>query len=165
MKPGDRIPDEDRVYRIVLTSERDRRNRQIPALGCFSLSPADEGKLSVDWEKMTTPEETIARVGASYKLAKEEYKPYENREVYALAVSFLRSLTDVDEVVYDPVHYSTPIKGRVNNPAHSFIQFSDTFTTHNDPETILKIRDYAAEQKIPVDMKKAHVLVEKLKRF
>lgn len=128
------------------------------------MSPSDDGKLSVDWEKMTLPEETIARVGASYKLGKEKYKPYENREIYALAVSFLCSLTDVDGVVYDPVRYSPPIKGRVNNPAHSFIKFSDTFTTHNDLETILKIRDHAVPQKIPVDMEKVHVLVEELRR-
>jgi hypothetical protein len=38
----------DRVYRIVLASERDRKNHQIPSLGCFSFSPSDDGKLSVD---------------------------------------------------------------------------------------------------------------------
>lgn len=164
VKTGDPIPNEDRVLRIVLASERDRKDCQIPALRCFSLSPADNGKLSVDWEKMTSPEKTIARVGASYKLKKEEYKSYKDREIYALDISFLCSFTNVDKVVYDPIYYSNPIKGRVNNPAHSLVKFNEALTPYNDPEFIMKIRDHAASRKIPVDMEKVHVLVEKLRR-
>lgn len=163
IKGGEQLPDTDKVYRIVLVTNRDRKNRNIPSIGCFSLAPTDEGSLSVDWERKTSPEESIARFGASYKLYTKEYKPYENREIYALDVSFLCSLTDVDKVIYDPIYFPKPIKGRVNNPAHSLVKFSEIFTKNNDPETILKIRNHATEKKVPVDIERVHELVKELR--
>lgn len=77
IKGGDQLPDTDKVYRIVLVTNRDRKNHNIPSIGCFSLAPTDEGSLSVDWERKTSPEESIARFGASYKLYTKEYKPDE----------------------------------------------------------------------------------------
>lgn len=119
-----------------------------------------------EWELKTSPEESIARVGASYKPNKTEYKPYENREIYALDISFLCSLTDVDKVIYDPIYFEIPVEGRVNNPAHSLIKFSEAYIDNdaNDPETILKMRDHAAERRIPIDIEKVHELVEGLRR-
>lgn len=120
LKKGDRLPLGDRIFRVVLSTERDRKNKNVPALRCFSLTPADKGCLSVDWERKTTPEESVARFGATYKMNKEEYKPYDNREIFAK-----------------------------NN--------------FNDPETILKMRDHAAERKITVNDEKVHELVKELR--
>ncbi len=76
LNKGDSLPDTERVYRIVLVTQRDRKNRQVPSTSCFSLSSQDNNLLSVDWEKKTTPEQSVARFGASYKFDEVEYKPY-----------------------------------------------------------------------------------------
>lgn len=159
---GESLPDKDRVYRIVVNTERDRKNKRIPAHRCFSLSENDNGKLSVDWEQKTTPEESIARFGASFKYNSKEFKPFKNREIYALEISFLKSLSDIDDVIYDPISSSMDIKARVNNPAHSLIVFNDLFPTH-DPETYIKLRDHAKNNKIEVDIQKVGDLVDKLR--
>ena len=87
LNKGDLLPDCDRVLRIVENTQRDRKNKNIPNVRCFSLSPNDKGCLSVDWERRTTPEEAVARFGASFKYGREEYKSYDNREVYAMEIS------------------------------------------------------------------------------
>lgn len=92
-----------------------------------------------------------------------EYKPYDNREIYALNVGFLKSLSDIDDVMYDPNSYSKPKKGRVNNPAHSLVVFQMAFLDDQakEPETLLKIRDHAKDRKIKVDLEKLRSLVVK----
>lgn len=165
LKKGDLLPENDRVYRLVHVNFRDKKNKKIPAERCFSLSPNDSGFLSVEWENKTTPEQSLARWGATYKFKKEIYKDYKDVEIYALDISFLNSLIDVEKVIYDPIYYSKSEKGRVNNPAHSLIEFSEALANScpNDPETIMKIRDHAANKKIPVEMDKVDVLVKKLR--
>ncbi|MDK2842974.1 MAG: hypothetical protein PWQ17_2480 [Anaerophaga sp.] len=162
LKKGDLLPDCDRVLRIVGNTQRDKKNKNIPSVRCFSLSPNDEGSLSVDWERKTTPEEAIARFGASFKLCKEEYKSYDNREVYAMKISFLNALEPVESVVYDPIYYEKPEKGRVNNPAHSLIKFTEAFANdnQNDPEIILKMRNHAVENKVQINLDTVHELVK-----
>lgn len=158
LNKGDNLPESDKVYRIVLTKDRDRKDKKIPATRCFSLSKYDESKLSVDWDEMTTPEESVARFGASFKCEKEEYKSYEDREIYALDISFLNSLSKVEKVVYDPLFFDTTIIGRINNPAHSLIVFEQEYD--NDPEILIKIRDYASKNKVQIDMQKVDKLVK-----
>ena len=158
LNKGDNLPESDKVYRIVLIKDRDKKNKNIPAVRCFSLSKNDEHKLSVDWNKMTSPEESLARFGASFKFGTEEYKPYENRETHALDVSFLNSLSKVEKVVYDPLFFDTTLKGRINNPAHSLIVFEQEYD--NDPEILLKMRDHASNNKIQIDMQKVDKLVK-----
>lgn len=80
LRKGYVLPDEDDVYRIVINSFRDRRNKAIPAPRCFDLTKNDGNKLSVDREKNTPPQETIARVGASYKFNMKEYRDHRNRD-------------------------------------------------------------------------------------
>lgn len=162
LKKGDLLPDCDRVLRIVEITQRDRRNRNIPNLRCFSLSPNDMGSLSVDWERETTPEESVARFGASFKHGKEVYKPYDNREVYAMEISFLNTLEYVEKVVYDPIYIGKHEKGKVNNTAHSLIKMSEALAQdcYNDPETILKMRNHAIENKMQINFDKVHELVK-----
>lgn len=165
LNKGDLLPNCDRVLRIVEITQRDKTNKRIPSLRCFTLSSNDKGSLSVDWERRTTPEEAVARFGASFRYGTEEYKSYDNREIYAMEISFLNTLEPVDKVIYDPIYFSKPETGRVNNPAHSLIEFSDAFVrdNQNDPEIILKMRNHAVENKVHIDSKKVHELVDKLR--
>lgn len=162
LKKGDLIPGITQVYRITLIKDRDRKNKAIPAVHCFDLSSRDNNKLSVDWEERTTPEESIARVGASFRYNKEEYKSYKNRELYAMNVEFLNGLQDIDKTIYDPVIYSQPLKGHPNNPAHSSIIFHKDFLKDKakKTETIIKMRDHAKSQKVPINKEKLTGLVE-----
>lgn len=162
LKKGDILPESDKVFRNVLITQRDRRNKNIPAVRCFSLSPNDNNKLSVDWEKQTTPEECIARIGASFRMRKEEYKQYNNREVYALDIAFLNSLSDIEKVVYDPIIFCTPEKGKTDNPAHSLVVFLEEFANKKikEPEILIKIRDHAINKKVEIDWHQVEKLVQ-----
>lgn len=162
LKKGDKLPYNDKVYRVVVSTVRDRKNKSIPAPRCFDLSEQDKNKLSVEWEIMTTPEETIARVGASYKYDKKEYKSYQNRELYAMELAFLNNLQDMDKTIYDPLIYPHPQKGRPNNPAHSLLVFHMDFLNDKArrPETIVKIRDHAKDKKICINEEKLDDLVK-----
>lgn len=159
---GDLLPPPDDVYRIALIKDRDRKNKSIPAVRCFSLSPHDDYRLSVDWEKRTTPEECMARVGATYKMHTTQYKDYQNREIYALNVAFLNSLIDIDKVIYAPVILDIPEKGRINNPAHSLVVFSLEYSKDQakEPETLLKIRDHAKDKRVEAGKVKVEELVK-----
>jgi len=166
INPGDPLPQRDKVYRMVVNTHRDKRNKTIPAVRCFSLSPNDRNKLSVDWDRKTTPEESIVRIGCSFKYTSNEFKPFTNREIYALKIDFLKSISEIENVIYDPIILSNPEKGEVNNPAHSLITFSlDLLNDQaNEPEVYLKIRDHAKVHRVVVDMEKVTTLVENYRK-
>jgi hypothetical protein len=42
LKKGDLLPDCDRVLRIVGNKQRDKKNKNIPSVRCFSLSPNED---------------------------------------------------------------------------------------------------------------------------
>jgi hypothetical protein len=152
---------EDFVYRIALTTDRDRKNKAIPAIRNFSLNPNDNGNLSVDWDKLTTPEDSIARIGAQFKFNSSEFKEFENRELYALNVEKVRSIEGINDVVHDPISESLP--GIPKNEAHSLICCSSNEELH--PEIFLKLRDTAKDNLVVVNMdivrEKVEVLREK----
>lgn len=144
------------VWRICLNTDRDKKNKQIPAVRNFSLSQHDNFKLSVDWEKHTTPEECIARVGASYKTGTTEYKKHENREIYAMSVSDLNGIDEVQGVIHDPIYFEPCRKGQPNNVAHSLICIIPDF---DEPELFVKIRDYAKNNRILNDTEQTQILI------
>ena len=75
------IPDEDRLYRRV--HKVHVRSDGIEP-GAFKAYPKGSNRMSVDWEKYSTPEESLARMG----------KPLENALVHLIAgeVRLLSSL-------------------------------------------------------------------------
>lgn len=158
IKAGDSLPDKGRIYRYGIITERDKANNKIP-VSFFTLNPKDKGELSVDWEEKTTPEETIARIGATYKYESSEYKDYEARDIYALEIDFLRTNREISSICYSPSVYKKE-KGRISNPSHSLIAFEISFLTENKPAIYTLMRDHAKDKKINVDMKKAAELVD-----
>jgi hypothetical protein len=159
LKPGDSLPEEDSVYRRVLITERDRKNKKIPSVGCFSLKPADNMKLSVDWNKMTTPEQAIARIGSEFRFGKSEFKNWRDWELYGMEVEFLLNLPPVSSVFYDPIVNSIHKEGQPNNPAHSLVVFQDN-PIEDEPEIILMIRDHAKDRSVPYEKEIVRRLVE-----
>lgn len=150
------LPIDNNVWRIVISNNRDRRNNQIPAVREFSLSPVDEYKLSVDWDKYTTAEECIARIGATYRFQMTEYKPYNNREIYSISTTFLQTIEAVDHTIHNPIKVNPCQKGLPSNPAHSLICIISEF---DEPEVYLKIRNHAKDKIIAYDMDKTEKLV------
>lgn len=157
------IPFHDRVFRIALNSQRARDNKLIPSTSCFSLNNSDKENdysLSVDWEKMTTAEDCIIRVGCSFKRETGIFKDYRTREIYALDVSFLTALSQVEKVISTPLINNPPIFGRPDNPAHSSICFKRLAYDEAEPELILKIRDHAKDKIVEFDMTEVEKKVE-----
>ena len=100
------LPEADNVYRMVHITMRDRKNKSIPAIRCFSPSPADNYKLSVDHAENTTPEISLSRVGATLKKDRA-YKNINDFEIYSLNVGATLLIPGILDVVADPI---------VNNP-------------------------------------------------
>jgi hypothetical protein len=163
---GGKLPEGDRVIRIVLTTDKDKKDKSIPAVRCFSLSPADKEddyKLSTDWEAKTTPEESVARVGCTLKTGTRNLKPYKNRELYGLRIADVIIIPGVEEVIYDPLFYEEEIFGKPNNNAHASIRFNQENYNNNEPEILTKLRQSAISNKIEVDMSKVDRIVTEYK--
>lgn len=166
LKSGDKLPKEDEVYRIVEDSRRDKENKFIPSQSCFSLTQKDKEDgygLSTDWNRKTTPEESVARFGAMHKHTRDgsiQFKPYRNREIYAFEISFLETLLEINEVVYNPISNDPPISGSPNNPSHSLIMYKIEDFEKNEPILIVKLRNHAKDKKIDVNMDEVEKLVE-----
>ncbi len=160
LNKGDSLPEGNKVFRLVLTSQRDRKNKRIPAIRCFSLSQRDQSRLSVDFKPFTSAEECLSRVGCSYKTGTNEFKSFSDREIYSLETTFLHSLESVTDITYDPIFYEILQKGFANNPAHSLIIFSSNYD-ETEPEIFVKLRDHAVSRKVDVNMVKVAEMVEK----
>jgi hypothetical protein len=159
LKKGDPLPSKDFVIRFVVATERDKKNKQIPAPRCFTLSEKDKKTdfgLSVEWSQMTTPEEILIRLGLSKKedkKGKEIYKDYTTRELYAMNIGFLKTFSEITNVVYDPIPA---------NVAHSLVLFKPETYEQAEPEIIAtKIRDHAKDNKVQVNMQIVKEEVEK----
>ena len=155
-----KLPDSSYTWRIAEISRRDRQNKAIPALSVFSFSANDNSMLSVDWEEKTTPENTIARVGMTYKTGTNIFKSYDNREIYSLSVSYLQTLREyISCVKHDPIFFEHEQIGKPNNPAHSLI-CCEAISDFDMPEFLTKLRDHAKDNRVPVDMNTVHQLVQ-----
>lgn len=147
-----------RYYRLALASVRDKQNKAIPAVRNFMLHPNDEGKLSVDCECFTSPEESIARVGASYK-ANSTFKDYTDREIYAIDADFIEKNEHIHGVIYDPIIFNPPQKGRPQNISHSLLDLFLNTPNELEPEICLKLREHAKDRRINHDIARTHELV------
>jgi hypothetical protein len=154
------IPLNNFVWRIAMVKDRDRKNRQVPAICNFSLHAADEFKLSVDWDQHTTAEQCIARVGATYRGISTIFKDYENREIYAINTSNLKNIEAIEQTMHAPISVTPCKRGSPNNPAHSLIYFISDF---DEPEVYSKLREYAKDNRINHDIEATHILVQELR--
>lgn len=144
-------------YRVALVDARDRRNKAIPALRNFDLSPADNFKLSVDCASLTHPEETVARVGAQIK-SDGTFKEFRNREIYAIHSSLLNSIDQVLGVLQDALYYHPPARGFPNNHSHALIHYQENYPEYR-PEILEKLREHAKDRKVSFDMTTVEALV------
>jgi len=119
IQPSESLPLTDRIYRHGLNDWVEKKgDENIPKFIFFELTELDKKtgyRLSVDWELKTTPEETIARIGGSYKTNTTQFKEYKNRIIFALDIKFLNSLDFVIDVNYNPIVHPVRKLGSPNN--------------------------------------------------
>ena len=116
------------------------KNKSIPAIRCFSPSPVDEYKLSVDHAENTiTPEISLSRVGATLK-KDGAYKNINDFEIYSLNVGEISLIPGVLDVVADPIVNDPEIPGVPDNPSHSLIHISDSMEEEMQPEIYAKTK-------------------------
>ena len=160
--PGTSLPNLSFVYRQV-QKDLVEKDKFTPKIKGFTLSTQDKEQgfgLSVDYSSLTTPEEIIARVGASFKKDSVDYKDYTKKDIYSLSVNFLKSIESVLDVVYDPIFNSTPKKGFPNNPSHSLVLFSLGELEKNETEIYTRIREHAKDKKQNINLEKVESLLQ-----
>jgi hypothetical protein len=153
------LPGANNVYRMVHVTMRDRQNKSIPAIRCFSPSLVDNYKLSVDHAENTSPEISLSRVGATLK-KDGTYKNIRDFEIYSLNVRETMSIPGILDIFSDPINNNPEIPGTPNNPSHSLIHISNTME-EDEPEIYAKLRDNAS--KVNVEYEAAIILSGELK--
>jgi len=146
----------------------EKEDRYTPTIYFFDLSQTDKNtgySLSVDWDKKTTPEESIIRIGCSYKTKPDfEFKNYKNRVIYALEIAFIDSLDWISKIEYSPTIHTKEILGHPNNKAHSLVFYDKAEYAQNRPALLTELRNHAKDKKIEFDMTKVEVFVEKCRK-
>ena len=150
---------------MIHEQEQDEDDKFMPKYLCFQLNPrdiVDDYRLSVEWNKQTTTEDVLVRVGTSFHLDKHgkrtnDFKPYENRVLYKLEISFLQSLSLVKDVIYKPSK---------NNSAHSSVCYDkEKYEDREDRvELLIEIRDHAKQFTVNVDMETVKREVEEKRK-
>ncbi len=91
--------------------------------------PESDG-ISTDWNKYSTAEETLIRVGLTFKTKKDKtqsdtYKDHESFRVVYLNVGAIRSIEQIEGIEHTPINNAPEIKGFPNNLSHSSVFYSD----------------------------------------
>ena len=154
------LPGEHNVYRLVFEADRPKRNGGKPNPSAFLPSKHDDLKMSVDYDQLTTPEETLARCGATHHPTKApEFKDHTKRTIFSLNIGFLDQLSCVQDVYPSPVNLQPCPVGRPNNPSHSSAEFNKVPTPEDEPEILSQIQDHVNGREIFPDSDRVEVLV------
>jgi hypothetical protein len=134
------IPSDAIFFRLVHQDKLDKK-KHIPSPSCFAYIPEDvDDGLSVDWEALTTPEMSLAIVGMTFRVNKQEFKDPYSFHVYKLENAFLSELDGINKVRHAPNFYGNPPPvGKPNNPSHTIVVYTDP----NDPEIRVKLQNHA----------------------
>ncbi len=136
------LSENQHVYRMAHITMRDKKNKAIPAIRCFTPLPVDQYKLSVDHAENTTPENSLSRVGATLK-TNGTYKNLYEFEIYVLNAGKVKNIAGIIDVFKDPIDNIPEIVGKPNNPSHALIHISET-AEEDEPEIYSKLRDNAS---------------------
>lgn len=168
IQPGQPLPLADKVYRYGINTMVEKEDRFTPSPYFFDLSNTDKitgYSLSVDWDKKTTPEEGIIRIGCSYKSKPAlEFKNYKNRVIYALEIEFIDSLDWIRKIEYSPTIHKKGIFGHPNNKAHSLVFYDQAEYAQNRAALLTELRNHAKDKKVEFDMTIVEKAVEKYRK-
>jgi len=116
------------------------------------------GSIIVDYEPLTTPEESLARYGATYQGIINQFKNPHSYSIYSLNIGFLRSFSCITDIYLSPTVVDPPMKGFPNNPSHSLAEFTE-ISLEDEPMVFTKIQQHAIQRKVNPDIDKVRVLV------
>ncbi|WP_293785738.1 hypothetical protein [uncultured Pedobacter sp.] len=116
---------------------------------------AFEGGMSVDWDKYTSPDECIIRVGLTYKTGKTDFKNHSDFELLSLNVKDIKMIEGVSSINFTPIPKNQEEIGKPYNVSHSDVWFVD-------PELRLKFTYIA--NKIEVNREYIDKKVDEIKR-
>lgn len=138
--PVQSIPSNAIFFRLVHQGMLDKK-KHIPSPSCFAYTPEDVNDgLSVDWEALSTPELSLAIVGKTFRVNKQEFKDPYAFHIYKVENAFLSELDGINRVRHAPNFYGNPPPvGKPNNPSHAVIIYEDP----NDPEIRVKLQNHA----------------------
>lgn len=160
LKSGDSLSEESITFRMVHKNLRDENFE--PYISAFKPTKKDDNKLSVDYQELTTPEDSIGRFGATKKI-NGNFKNIDDFSIYSLETSFLINLPNnfISKVEYNPIHNDPLIDGVPNNKSHSLAHFIESHT--DEPELLAKLWEHGKTRFIKFDRNKALQIAENLK--
>jgi len=83
-----------------------------------------DGGMSTDWDKYTTPEESLARIGLTTKI-NGELKNTDFFNLFGLKVGDIKMIEGVNSIDFTPIFHNPKIYGKPNNPSHSDVHYVD----------------------------------------
>ncbi len=150
------IPDSASLFRLVhVNMIKVRPESRIPS---DSMFVPDSDGMSADWDKHSSPEDSLIRTGLTFRPNTSEFKDPQKFKVFSLNVGEIRLLEDSLTVTHTPVfHGEPPPVGNPNNWSHS----STNHFKGDDVEVRRKLRNAALE--VSVDMEIVQLRVESLR--
>lgn len=120
--------------------------------GAFAFA----GGMSVDWDRYTSSDDCIVRVGLTYKTGKTEFKNHADFELLSLNVKDIKGIKGVSSIKFSPIPIEEEEIGKPYNISHSDVWFVD-------PELRLKFADIA--EKIEINKDYIDKTVETIKQI
>lgn len=110
------------LYRKVHENCFNRVSPRKPTANMFN--PEDDG-VSVDWNKYSTPEESLIRTGLTYKPNTTNFKDHTKFHVVQLKVGDIRTIEEIAGIAHTPILNDPEPVGSPNNMSHSSVFYSD----------------------------------------
>ena len=103
------------VHKNDLMSEEEVHDRY------FRFNAGEDG-VSVNWDKYSTPEDSLVIVGMTHKFGKQELKNPDEFRVCAISIEQVRSASPKRKLLHEPTwRGDPPLIGKPNNRAHTVI--------------------------------------------
>ena len=137
------IPNSDRLYfRIHKQNVFDNKDyTNIIRPRAFCNTPANGNNMSTDWDKYTTPQQTLDHVSKQYKTGKTEFKNKDDFGVVSFSVDKIKEIDKNHTVLHDPIENIPEIIGDPSNRAHAIVDGKIS----GDKEDSLEVRALFAE--------------------
>ena|SRR5688572_345378 len=150
LKNGDSVNEDCCMYRMVHSVFMDKNQIGKPKLSAFKPHINDDHKLSLDYDKLTTPEDSLGRFGATKK--NNGFKNIEDFSIFSIHVPFvceeLKKL--ISQIEYNPIENNPLIYGIPNNASHSLAHF--IASPDYEPEILARLWTHAKDRNIEFNL-------------
>jgi len=81
--------------------------------------------MSTDWDRYTSAEESLIRVGLTKKHGSENFKDPNMFKIFSLKIEDIQMIQGVSSIDFTPINNTPEILGSPNNPSHTDVWFTD----------------------------------------